>query len=302
MKWGKLLAVVLVAGTFAYAGVAKARDPQKFAEAIAAYQILSYPTSAGAAMVLPCVEIVAAIALLIPRTRQSAALLIAASLVIFTTAATAAKIRGLDIDCACFGAGSTSIQNSYWVLLLRNTALLAATLFGAFWSRRRLFAEVQWEPVLKSAMILFASSAVAGAATVLVHPQPPQLVPIPPAMTENAPPITRANIDEASRMPPPPIVTLQQAQSSKVAVWLDARPEHMYSTAHLPGAENITVRNFDEVAARLKKEGKAFQKVVVYCAPGCPASKIVANMMIKQGFKDVSIVGGGWDPVKGSMQ
>jgi hypothetical protein len=77
----------------------------ELAEAIIGYQILPEVFIAPAALVLPLVEIWAALAVLFaPRPyRRAGAAILLASLVIFVAAAAQGLIRGLDFDCGCFG-------------------------------------------------------------------------------------------------------------------------------------------------------------------------------------------------------
>ena len=55
------------------------------------------------AMTLPWIEIVAALALILHIRARPAAVLSTALLVVFTIAVGVAYLRGLDIDCGCFG-------------------------------------------------------------------------------------------------------------------------------------------------------------------------------------------------------
>lgn len=116
---------VTLAGLFLYAGVIKWLDPSAFALEIARYEL--FPELAGyAAASLPAIELVLGLGMLaLPSTwRRSAALAALALLVVFTFAASSAIARGLDIECGCFGAGSSPIT---WLTLLRDLALVAAS-------------------------------------------------------------------------------------------------------------------------------------------------------------------------------
>lgn len=113
-----------LAGLFAYAAVGKLRDPSAFAREIANYQLLP-DLASHVAVALPGAELVAAIAILLPdaRIRRAGALALAVLLVVLLVAVTSVVVRGVNVDCGCFGAGSGEVT---WLTVLRNVGLLAA--------------------------------------------------------------------------------------------------------------------------------------------------------------------------------
>jgi uncharacterized membrane protein YphA (DoxX/SURF4 family) len=116
---------VALAGLFVYAGATKIIDPNAFALEIARYELL--PELANyAAAALPATELVLGLGMLaLPVTwRRSAALGALVLLLAFTFAAASAIVRGLDIECGCFGSGSSPIT---WLTLLRDLALVGAS-------------------------------------------------------------------------------------------------------------------------------------------------------------------------------
>src|SRR5882724_3480234 len=115
---------LIVAVIFIYAGAIKALDPVQFASDIDNYKILPWPFSVALAFYLPWLEIFCGFAL-VARTLYRGALSILTTLIlVFTLATTAAKVRGLDITCGCFGHAS---QNwSFPTHLATNLAILAA--------------------------------------------------------------------------------------------------------------------------------------------------------------------------------
>jgi putative oxidoreductase len=120
----------VVAGIFIYAGVLKAIDPVQFASDIDNFKILPWPASVALAFYLPWLEIFCALGLLFRCLYRGALSILTASIVVFTLAITAAKIRGLDITCGCFGHAS-----QHWSFpshLATNLAILAALLVLLF--------------------------------------------------------------------------------------------------------------------------------------------------------------------------
>src|SRR5712671_7525172 len=120
---------VIVAGIFIYAGVLKALDPVQFANDIDNYKILPWPISAALAFYLPWLEIFCGFALIVRLLYRGALSILTALILVFTLATIAAKIRGLDITCGCFGHAS---QNwSFPSHLATNLAILVGLL--ALW-------------------------------------------------------------------------------------------------------------------------------------------------------------------------
>ena len=97
---------VVLAGIFIYAGILKAIDPVQFASDIDNYKILPWPVSVALAFYLPWLEIFCALGLVFRFFYRGALAILSASIVVFTLATIAAKVRGLDITCGCFGHAS----------------------------------------------------------------------------------------------------------------------------------------------------------------------------------------------------
>ena len=121
-----LLRAVL-AGLFVYAAIGKLADPSAFAREIANYQL--FPGIAQhVAVALPTTELVVALALFAPdRTwRRAGALGLAGLLAVLLVAVTSVVVRGVNVDCGCFGSGSGPVT---WLTVLRNATLLACALY-----------------------------------------------------------------------------------------------------------------------------------------------------------------------------
>lgn len=112
-----------LAGTFLFAAASKLGDPTAFAVEIGHYELLP-ELAPYIAIALPMIEVVVGLTLLLAPSlwRRSAALVCAVLMAAFTFAASAALIRGLNIDCGCFGGGSGPIT---WLTLVRDGVLLA---------------------------------------------------------------------------------------------------------------------------------------------------------------------------------
>jgi putative oxidoreductase len=117
---------LIVAGIFIYAGAIKALDPVQFAGDIDNYKMLPWPISVALAFYLPWLEIFCGFALIVRRSYRGALSILTVLILVFTLATIAAKVRGLDITCGCFGHAS---QNwSFPAHLATNLGILAALL------------------------------------------------------------------------------------------------------------------------------------------------------------------------------
>jgi putative oxidoreductase len=121
-----LIVDVIVAGIFIYAGAIKALDPVQFASDIDNYKIVPWPVSVVLAFYLPWLEIFCGFALVVRLLYRGALSILTALILAFTLATVAAKVRGLDITCGCFGHASQ--HWSFPAHLLTNLAILAALL------------------------------------------------------------------------------------------------------------------------------------------------------------------------------
>ena len=95
---------IVLGGLFVYAGAVKALAPLDFAQGIRNYQLVGQSLSFIAALVLPWLEILAGAFLVAGVWKRGAALVVSGLLVFFIILTAVTMIRGLDIDCGCFGA------------------------------------------------------------------------------------------------------------------------------------------------------------------------------------------------------
>lgn len=97
---------LLIGGVFIYAGAIKILDPVQFAYDIDNYKILPWTASVALAFFLPWLELLAGVAVILRRFYNGALAMLLALIAIFIGATIAAKARGLDITCGCFGHAS----------------------------------------------------------------------------------------------------------------------------------------------------------------------------------------------------
>ena len=97
-------------------------NPADFVAAIRNYHVAPAWSLHALALLLPWIEIVAALALLAGRWTSEAASILLALLLVYMAAIASTMLRGIDVDCGCFGKYDTS---SALVVLLRDLLLLA---------------------------------------------------------------------------------------------------------------------------------------------------------------------------------
>ncbi|MGZ5514942.1 MAG: MauE/DoxX family redox-associated membrane protein [Candidatus Aminicenantales bacterium] len=103
-KTALLVFRVVLGGLFVYAGVVKVLEPLDFAQNIRNYDLVGQSLSFIAAIVLPWLEILAGAFLALGIWKRAAALAISGLLIFFIVLTFVTMIRGLDVDCGCFGA------------------------------------------------------------------------------------------------------------------------------------------------------------------------------------------------------
>ncbi len=97
---------VIVGGIFVYAGAIKALDPVRFANDIDNYKFLPWFISVRLAFYLPWLEMLCGLVLIFRFLYRGGLSILTTLILVFIGATIAAKARGLDITCGCFGHAS----------------------------------------------------------------------------------------------------------------------------------------------------------------------------------------------------
>jgi putative oxidoreductase len=132
-KIGRFLARLFLGGLFVFAGASKIYDPGTFATELERYQLFPWKVGAAAANYLPWLEFLAGFCLFLKWFERGALLLITLLLSVFTFALASALVRGLSIDCGCFGHAFMSTGTI--VPILRNLVLFLFA--GILWTKYR---------------------------------------------------------------------------------------------------------------------------------------------------------------------
>lgn len=127
-NYAVLAVSIAVAAVFIYAGIGKIREPLQFADSTAAFAILPAVFINLFVMGLPPFEFACGGLLLVPPTRRVGALAVAVVSLMFFTALASALLRGLTLDCGCFGVGAPS-RSRMWIELVVDIALFSGALF-----------------------------------------------------------------------------------------------------------------------------------------------------------------------------
>jgi len=125
--WVTVFLRLIVGGLFLYAGILKLADSQALADSISSFQILPSGFINLLALVLPVLEILLGLGLLSGYRLRACSFGVCALLGIFLIALGQAAMRGLSVDCGCFGSGGTNSSFSLLIALFRNLLLLAGS-------------------------------------------------------------------------------------------------------------------------------------------------------------------------------
>jgi uncharacterized membrane protein YphA (DoxX/SURF4 family) len=124
---GTLLRVVLGV-VLVVAGALKVTNPAESALAVRAFQLLPYDLAGYVGYGLPMLEIIVGLLLVAGLFTRVAAAVAAGLMVAFLVGIISAWVRGLSIDCGCFGGGGTigAAQTQYPLEVARDVVLCAA--------------------------------------------------------------------------------------------------------------------------------------------------------------------------------
>lgn len=123
---------LILGGLFIWAGVIKVLNPLGFAQDIANYQIFPQNLSFFLALCLPWIEIICGVFVITGLFLRSSALLLSGLLVGFLILVLVTMMRGIDVECGCFGPLSRQVD---YKLLLTDSALLVFSLRIFFYRR-----------------------------------------------------------------------------------------------------------------------------------------------------------------------
>ncbi|HXB68797.1 MAG TPA: MauE/DoxX family redox-associated membrane protein [Candidatus Acidoferrales bacterium] len=116
---------IVLGAIFMYAAYAKLAESWRlFAAGIASYEVLPMWTVEILARTLPWLELLIGVLLIVGRWRRVSTLATSGLLLVFFGLMVRAYIKGMTIDCGCFGPG----EAISWKTLLRDGSMLAGSL------------------------------------------------------------------------------------------------------------------------------------------------------------------------------
>jgi putative oxidoreductase len=121
---GSVLVAQLALGLlFLAAALAKIGDARTFALQIHHFRLLPFGLENLVAVTLPWIELLAALAILLRLSPRAGSVVVAGLMGLFVVVVAAAVVRGLDIECGCFGTADASRVG--FAKLFENLGLLA---------------------------------------------------------------------------------------------------------------------------------------------------------------------------------
>ncbi len=131
LQWIGVVARLVVGGVLLVAGVLKVSDPIAGKVAVRAFEIVPEPLVGAVAYGQPALEIAVGLCLLLGLLTRPAAGVAAVLVAAFALAIVSVWVRGIEIDCGCFGGGGAEegASSAYPWDLARNTGLLLGSLW-----------------------------------------------------------------------------------------------------------------------------------------------------------------------------
>lgn len=132
---------LVLGGVFLWAGWEKLADPRGFVQAVRAYDVTPEWLSKAIGYGLPVLEVCLAALLIVGVITRIAAAVSAALMLVFLIGIVQAAIRGLKLECGCFGGGGASDSTQYTLDILRDLGLLVLAVYLVLWSFTRISVE-----------------------------------------------------------------------------------------------------------------------------------------------------------------
>jgi uncharacterized membrane protein YphA (DoxX/SURF4 family) len=132
---------MMVGLLFIYACIDKIVAPAYFAGTIQNYQLLSVSLINIVSITLPWLELICGILLMVGIWHRAAAVIISFLMTVFIIAILSVILRGLDIECGCFGSDTSA----NWARIVEDIFLLVFSLQIVFYPNSKLALENIWK-------------------------------------------------------------------------------------------------------------------------------------------------------------
>lgn len=124
---------IVLGCVFVWSGILKVKEPLEFAQNVANFRIFPVEISFLVALVLPWIELICGVFLIVGLLRCASALVLAGLLCAFLVLIISTMVRGIDVDCGCFG----SIGRKVDYLLVLTDVFLLYLAFNIFLSNKQ---------------------------------------------------------------------------------------------------------------------------------------------------------------------
>ncbi len=128
MKMLARIVYIALGVTFGWAGVAKLIDPSAFLSAILTYEVFGYVLAVAASLFVPYLELCVGFSFVTGFLRGGARWLAGGMTVVFLMLLAQAALRGLDVDCGCFGSEAKASETGFLWPISRDVLML-----GGLW-------------------------------------------------------------------------------------------------------------------------------------------------------------------------
>lgn len=125
LRAAHLLARIALAALFVAAALPKLAELDAFALSLDNYRVVPAALVGPLAVALPALELVVAAALLTRSHGRGAALLACVMLAAFAAGMAQAQLRGIDLDCGCFGTAASS-PVTWWKVMANSCGAAVA--------------------------------------------------------------------------------------------------------------------------------------------------------------------------------
>jgi rhodanese-related sulfurtransferase len=272
-----------------------------FAAAIAGYRMTGPWVTLWLAATLPTVELLCACALWLRPLRRAAATVLITACVGFLIALAQAWLRGLSVQCGCFGETAGGTHYPLWIA--RDIAILLALM--ASW-RADTWPTAHRVPLAIQSLAVSMIGAALGLTYDAIHPRGTvwNEARYRRAM-DTARPHAKSSTPKLARSPSKPIplptdITLEELRplvATRSALIIDARPRVFWHLGHIPGALSLPRDDFDAAYAKLASQIEAAQgqPIVIYCEGGpCRDAEFVASGLHARKTGHIRIFRLGW--------
>lgn len=129
---------VAIGVVFLFAGLAKISDPVRFLLTLREFQLFPDIIARLSAIYLPWLEFVLGFFIILGLLHRTASLMLASLNIVFALAILSVIIRGIDIDCGCFGllADALKIPDSADIKAIFRNIIFTAMCLCVFWSKK----------------------------------------------------------------------------------------------------------------------------------------------------------------------